>query len=119
MTDHVTRRRVLAAAAASGAMAGGLGALPALAGSDGKLHEIEIRNFRFVPATLEVRPGDRIRWTNRDGAPHNATADDGSWRTPDLRRNRSAEVTASAGMSGDYYCSIHPQMRARLVVVTG
>lgn len=113
-TGQTTRRGLLAGAAATGVLA----ALPAGAGQDGTLYEIEIRNFRFNPSRLEVKPGDRIRWTNRDGAPHDATADDRSWNTAVMRRNKSAEVTVTAGMDGGYFCSIHPQMRASLVVVS-
>jgi len=107
-----TRRTLIAGAAASAAVA----ALPAAAGSDGTTYEIEIRNFAFDPAELNVKPGDRIRWTNRDRAPHDATSTARDWKTSILRTNDSEEVTVTAGMSADYFCSIHPQMRARIIV---
>lgn len=114
IAGQTTRRGLMAGAAAAGALA----ALPVSAGQDGKLYEIEIRNFRFNPARLEVRPGDRIRWTNRDRAPHNATGDDRSWKTGNLRRTESEEVTVTAAMDGGYFCSIHPRMKASLVVAS-
>ena len=114
IAGQTTRRGLMAGAAAAGARA----ALPVSAGQDGKLYEIEIRNFRFNPARLEVRPGDRIRWTNRDRAPHDATGDDRSWNTAILRRGKSGELTVTAAMNGGYFCSVHPQMKASLVVVS-
>ena len=113
-TGQTTRRGLMAGAAAAGALA----ALPVSAGQDGTLYEIEIRDFRFNPERLEVKPGDRIRWTNRDRAPHNATGDDRSWKTNNMRRKESGEVTVTAAMDGGYFCSIHPQMKASLVVVS-
>ena len=115
MTETINRRRLLATGAAGATLA----ALPLSAQEQGRLHEVEIRNFRFKPAVLEVRPGDRIRWTNADQAPHDATALDRSWRTTTLRRGQSGEVTVSAGMSTDYFCSIHPSMRAKLKILSG
>lgn len=112
MNAKITRRQLLAAGTAGAALA----TLPATAQQSGKLHEIEIKNFKFKPAKLEVRPGDVVRWTNRDRAPHNATALDKSWKTKDLRANRSDEVTMNAGSSADYFCSIHPSMRAVVTV---
>lgn len=114
MTDHTPDRRTVLAGLASAAAA----ALPAAASSDGTLHEVDIRNFKFIPVELTVRPGDRIRWTNRDGAPHDATAVGKEWNTRVLQRNESAEVTVTADMTTEYYCSIHPYMRAALVVTT-
>jgi plastocyanin len=112
MRAHITRRQLLAA----GTVGAALATLPVAAQESGELHEIEIKNFRFKPAKLEVRPGDRIRWTNRDGAPHNATALDQTWKTRDLSPDQSAEVTMSAGSGGDYFCSIHPSMRAVVTI---
>ena len=114
ISGQTTRRGLMAGAAAAGALA----ALPAGAGQDGTLYEIEIRNFRFSPDRLEVKPGDRIRWTNLDRAPHDATGDGRSWKTRILRRKDSEEVTVTAEMNGRYFCSIHPQMKADLVVVS-
>lgn len=107
-----TRRDVLLGALATGAaVAVGTGAATA-----GTLHQVVIKNSRFTPAELAVRPGDVVRWTNQDRVRHNATAEDKSWKTPNLRKGQSAEVAVVAGMSGPYMCTIHPRMRARLVV---
>ncbi len=115
MSANINRRRLLATGAAG--MAGlALSTLPVRAGRDGQLHEVEIKGFKFRPAKLKVRPGDTIRWTNRDSAPHDATAVNGSWQTATLRKGQSAEIKVEAGMSNNYICSIHPSMKARLVI---
>ncbi len=115
MSANMNRRKLLATGAAG--MAGvALSTLPVRAGMDGQLHEVEIKGFRFRPAKLKVRPGDTVRWTNRDRAPHDAAAVDGSWQTVTLGKDQSAEIRIEAGMREDYICSIHPAMRARLVI---
>lgn len=111
MTKPTTRRALLAGAAATGVLA----ALPV---SAAVRHEIEIRDFKFIPATLTVKPGDTIRWRNRDRAPHDATAKDKSWKTKTLRPGKRADITVTAGMTTEYYCSIHPAMKASLTIVT-
>jgi len=114
MSTKMTRRTLLATGTASATLA----ALPVMAQETGTLYEVEIKNFKFNPKTLEVRPGDRIRWTNQDRAPHDAAALDETWRTPILTRGESGEVTVTADMSTDYFCSVHPSMRATLTIVS-
>ena len=38
-------------------------------------HAVAIHRFAFEPATLTISRGDTVTWTNRDTAPHTATAD--------------------------------------------
>ncbi len=102
-------------------VAGALGgALPlftthALA-KEGHRHEVSIRNFVFEPDILEVKVGDRIKFTNHDLAPHTATADDGSWDTETLDQGQSIELTVTASWSGSYFCAYHPAMTATLTI---
>ena len=44
----------------------------------GVTHSVSISNFAFNPATLPVRVGDTVVWTNNDPAPHTITSDSGS-----------------------------------------
>jgi plastocyanin len=114
MTNPTTRRVLLAGAAATGVLA----ALPVSAGKSGTLHEIEIYDFKFNPINLTVKPGDTIRWTNRDPLHHDATGKDRSWKTKTLRPNKSGKITVTVDMVTDYFCSIHPFMKASLTIVT-
>ena len=36
-------------------------------------HQVLVRNFEFVPASLEIQPGDTVEWTNQAGF-HNVGA---------------------------------------------
>lgn len=78
-------------------------------------HEVSIEGFSFVPNMLEVKVGDTIVFTNKDGAPHTATADDGSFDTGRLKRNASAEVQITEAGEHSYFCAIHRSMTGVIV----
>ena len=106
----INRRTLLA-----GALGGLLAPAPiSRARARGRLHLVAIRGFAFVPDQLAVRPGDQIRFTNDDLAPHTATARDGSWDTGPLAQGESTELTVTPDWSAEYFCAFHPSMTARL-----
>src|SRR5512133_2319856 len=79
-------------------------------GSGGAAATITIQNFKFGdPVT--VKPGDTVKVVNADGPAHNVTADDGSFKTPDLANGESATFTAPS-KAGDYKfsCTLHANM---------
>ena len=75
---------------------------------------MEIREFEFVPAVLQVSAGDRIVWTNFDIVPHTATAKDESWDTGKLDKGEHAEILVTADFAGGYFCRYHPSMEAEI-----
>ena len=82
----------------------------------GTSETIDIRNFTYAPGNLQVPVGATVTWTNFDGAPHTATAKDGSWDTGTLNRGESKSITFDKAGDYQYYCRIHPAMKARLQV---
>ena len=115
MTDGIKRRRLLVHALAL--PVAWAGSATFTSADTAKRHDIDIADFVFDPAVLEVHPGDQIRWTNRDISPHTATADDGSWDTGELQKGQSAVVDVTENMSATYFCAFHPHMRAKLIVL--
>jgi len=87
---------------------------PAAAAGDA----VTIDNFAFVPATLTVKAGSTVTWTNRDEEPHTVAASDGSFHSPGMGTGATFSYTFSAPGKFDYVCSIHPMMHGT-VVVTG
>ena len=69
MSSSVHSRRSVVAGAVAAAAALPLGGSPLLA-AEPVVHEVRITGFAFVPARIEVSPGDVVRWTNEDLAPH-------------------------------------------------
>src|SRR5579862_3442758 len=50
---------------------------------------VTIQNYAFSPATITVKAGDKITWTNQDSVGHSATADQGSFDTGVLQQGQS------------------------------
>ena len=76
---------------------------------------VEIRDFEYFPRDLTVDAGTKVTWTNRDSAPHTATAK-GSWDTGILNEDESATLTFDTPAQYEYFCTIHPSMKATLTV---
>jgi plastocyanin len=79
-------------------------------------HTVTIKNFAFSPASLDISAGDNVTFVNEDGAPHTATANDGSFDTGRLSSGQSATVTFNSAGEFAYFCQFHPNMKATIVV---
>ena len=77
---------------------------------------VTIQNFAFSPATLTVKVGDKVTWTNQDSVGHSATADDNSFDTGILQQGQSGSVTFSKAGTYTYHCSVHPMMKGTIIV---
>ena len=78
---------------------------------------VEIRGLMFRPAVLEVGVGDTVVWTNRDILLHTATGTaKPTWTTGSIGAQSSGRHVARAKGRFEYYCELHPSMRATLVV---
>lgn len=97
--------------AAAAALAAGL-ALAGCAGAKPRRHTVQIHDFAFVPASLQVRAGDSVTFVNRDPVPHTATANDGSWDTGELLAGATRTVAVKG--AGGYRCVYHPVMKGAL-----
>jgi plastocyanin len=79
---------------------------------------VDISDFKYGPATVTVKTGGTVEWTNNDTAPHTATAEDQSFDTGSLDQGDSAKVTFDKAGTFAYVCSFHPFMHGT-VEVTG
>lgn len=112
MTRHVLIRLAIAVLIAPWfAM---LAASPAQASAE----SVTMSGYAFQPAQITIHVGDSVTWTNRDQAPHDASATSGPvmFHSPTLSTGQSWTYTFSQPGTYSYYCSIHPSMRAKIVV---
>jgi plastocyanin len=89
----------------------GAGALAASA-----THTVVIADMKFVPETLTVNPGDTVVWVNKDFFPHTATARDRSFDSGEIAANGSWKYVAARKGTFSYICTLHPTMKAILIV---
>lgn len=78
---------------------------------------VMMERYAYSPATLTVRAGDSVTWTNHDQAAHDVVTSSGpaSFRSPLLQTNQSWTFTFTVPGTYAYYCSVHPDMRAQVV----
>ncbi len=81
---------------------------------------VQIKSYAFSPTTLTIKTGTKVTWTNYDTAPHTVTVDSGpvKFNSPTLQKGDSFTYTFTAPGTYSYYCAVHPDMTAK-VVVTG
>ncbi len=80
---------------------------------------VTIKNFKFTPETVTVSPGDSVTWTNRDTAQHNAVDQEEEFETRLLEKGQSDSVTIDTAGTYDYICTVHPDMKGKLIAETG
>ena len=75
---------------------------------------VNIQNFAFNPATLTVKKGTTVTWTNNDSASHqikSATFNSGSFG-----KGQSFSFTFNDVGTFDYSCVIHPSMLGKIII---
>ncbi|MCY7288739.1 MAG: hypothetical protein LH624_10960, partial [Cryobacterium sp.] len=79
-TTETAEPSTTSVAASPGASGPGttVGGAPATAGQ-----AISIKDFSFTPASLSIKVGDSVTWTNADGAAHNIQSDNQAFDSPD------------------------------------
>jgi plastocyanin len=78
---------------------------------------VTISGFAFSPASVTVKVGDTVTWTNKDSVPHNVTAADGSFNSGSLAQGASFSFTFQKAGTYTYRCTIHPSMAPATVIV--
>ena len=73
------------------------------------------KDVSFRPAAIEVPAGTEITWSFQDGqVPHDVHGD--GWGSGDPQRSGTFRHTFDRPGTYDYTCTVHPQMRGRVVV---
>jgi amicyanin len=80
-------------------------------------NEVTIDNFSYKPQTLTVPVGTTVMWINRDDIPHTVlSTDKKTIVSPVLDTDEKFSYTFTAAGTNDYYCSVHPHMKGRVIV---
>ncbi|MGN9756602.1 plastocyanin/azurin family copper-binding protein [Streptomyces sp. SD31] len=81
-------------------------------------YRVAMSGYAFSPATLTVTAGSTVTWTNQDTAPHDAktTSAPAAFHSPMLNKGGSWSFTFTTPGTYAYYCTVHPNMTARIVV---
>jgi plastocyanin len=77
---------------------------------------IGIKEFKFAPPVLTVRPGTTVTWVNHDEETHTVTSATGAFGSAGLVNEDTFAQTFTKPGTYQYFCAIHPRMKATVVV---
>ena len=125
-TTAIPQATVLLTAADTSAMP--VGTLPVIATTVSPLvtstpvaseESIAIKNLAFSPASITVKTGSTVTWTNMDDVPHTVTSTGQSPETlnsPTLGKGETFKFTFTQAGTYSYICTIHTFMKGTVIV---
>jgi plastocyanin len=82
----------------------------------GLVATVSMDHNTFIPDEITVVPGTTVTWVNKETMPHTVVDTNKGFRSKTLAKNASFSFTfATAGEYG-YLCSIHPNMKGKVIV---
>ena len=76
---------------------------------------VEIKAMLFTPADVSIAKGDTVYWINNDVVAHDVSQfPDRTWKSVLLQPKE--HFARAFDDSSSYYCSIHPQMKGRVLI---
>lgn len=76
---------------------------------------VEISDMAFNPASLTIKVGDTVVWTNKDSVKHLITGD-GGIASKTMSNGDTYPKTFDRAGTYDYMCQIHPSMKGKIIV---
>lgn len=78
---------------------------------------VSISGMQFQPATIRIKAGEAVTWSQADQMPHTVISSNGKdFASGRLNRGGKFQHTFNSPGTYDYFCSIHPSMTGRVVV---
>lgn len=82
-----------------------------------EIREVAIVSFAFSPASVTVKAGTTVKWTNKDGAPHSIVSSDGKFTASAVLSNGgSYQFKFDKPGTYNYACGLHPSMSGQIIV---
>lgn len=79
-------------------------------------NKVEISNFSFKPENITITAGTTVTWTNKDGAAHTVTSDDGLFDSGNLSKGDTFQYTFEQAGTFEYHCTLHSNMTGKVIV---
>lgn len=78
---------------------------------------VHMSGSMFTPANIQVKVGTTVTWTNEDSVPHSVTFKNGMKDSGTFGQGQSFRYTFTQVGTFTYYCTVHTEMLAQVVVV--
>lgn len=77
---------------------------------------VVMKDLAFDPATVTIKAGESVIWTNLDSMNHTVAADNGEFKSGDLGKGATFTFKFDKAGTYAYHCSIHPSMTGTVIV---
>jgi plastocyanin len=72
---------------------------------------VNIKGMKYDPASVTIKAGDTVTWTNGDQRDHTVVASDGSFSSGNIGPGATYSFAFSKAGKFEYACSLHPRMK--------
>jgi len=101
------------ASGSSSSSSAGTGSTASPAATD----KVSIADFAYTPASITVKKGTSVTWTNEDTSQHTVTIDDGTGpHSQPLNKGDTYTYTFSDAGTYKYHCTFHSNMTGTVIV---
>jgi plastocyanin len=77
---------------------------------------VTITATAFKPATVTIKTGDVVKWTNKDTANHQVVANTGAFASGTILPNHAYSHTFNTAGTYKYHDALHPILKGKIVV---
>jgi plastocyanin len=84
---------------------------------DATKNAVTIKDLKFNPAKLTIKPGETVVWTNKDDKDHTVVSDEkDAFKSDNLSSGDTFKHTFDKKGKFGYSCSYHPRMKGVITV---
>ena len=80
---------------------------------------VRIDHNTFIPSEITVAPGTIVTWVNNEAMPHTVVDLNKGFRSKTLVKDAKFSFTFTTAGDYSYLCSIHPNMKGKVIVKPG
>jgi amicyanin len=85
----------------------------------GPVVSVSMDHNTFIPSEITVAPGTTVTWVNNETMPHTVVDPSKGFRSKMLAKDATFSFTFTTAGDYDYLCSIHPNMKGKVIVKPG
>jgi amicyanin len=80
---------------------------------------VSMDHSTFIPSEITIAPGTTVTWVNVETMPHTVVDLNKAFRSKTLVKDGTFSFTFTTAGDYDYQCSIHPNMKGKVIVKPG
>jgi amicyanin len=80
---------------------------------------VSMDHSTFIPNEITIAPGTTVTWVNVETMPHTVVDLNKAFRSKTLVKDGTFSFTFTTAGDYDYQCSIHPNMKGKVIVKPG